>query len=125
MFVEIDGGKTVKSKARLLQPHLKENLKEQIKTWEGKGIIERAPESCSFSSPLVPVLKKNGQVRWAMDYRALNDITVKDYRPIPNVMDKLANIKANTNKTLRYFVWICRTHSITFHYQKTVKTKQQ
>jgi len=96
-------GRTVKSKARPLQPHLKENLKEQIKTWEEKGIVERAPESCPFSSPLVPVLKKNGQVRWAVDYRALNDITVKDYRPIPNVMDKLANIKANTNKPLRYF----------------------
>ncbi len=75
-------------------PHLKKNLKEQLDALVTKGVVEKASSACPFSSPVVPVKKKNGQIRWAVDYRALNSISRKDHRPFPNVYMKLSTLKA-------------------------------
>jgi hypothetical protein len=37
----------------------------------------------------VLVKKKNGKIRFCVDYRKLNDITTKDAFPLPNVLDIL------------------------------------
>jgi hypothetical protein len=42
-----------------------------------------------WSSAPVLVRKKDGSVRWCVDYRALNDKTVKDSFPLPNINDCL------------------------------------
>ena len=83
--IETEEGKSVKSQCRPLPPHLKENFKEQLDAWLQKGVVEKASSACPFSSPLVPVRKKNGTIRWAVDFRRLNNISKKDHRPIPNV----------------------------------------
>jgi hypothetical protein len=82
---------------------LKKNLKEQLDAWVKKGVVEKASTACPFSSPLVAVKKKNGQIRWAVDYRALNSISRKDHRPIPNVFEKLSTLKAGSRKSLRFY----------------------
>ena len=96
-------GKTTKAQPRPLPPHLKSKLKKQLDDWLDSRVIEPAPPNSPWSSPLVPVKKKNGETRWAVDYRVLIQFTVKDHRPIPNVMEKLANIKSTNRKLLRYF----------------------
>jgi hypothetical protein len=101
--IHVEEGKTCNAHLRPLPPHLKESFKEQLSNWIDKGIVERAEDSCPFSSALVPVRKKNGEIRWAVDYRALNKITRKDRRPVPNVFEKLASLKADTRKSFRYF----------------------
>ena len=50
------------------------------------GIIQ--PSQSSFSSPMVPVHKKDGSCHMHVDYRELNKITIKDKFPIP-IIDKL------------------------------------
>jgi hypothetical protein len=101
--IHVDEGKTCKAAVRPLPPHLKDDFRKQLDAWLDKGIVERAPDSCPFSSPLVPVKKKNGQIRWAVDFRQLNAISRKDHRPVPNVFERLASLKSTVRKPLRYF----------------------
>ena len=48
-----------------------------------KGVIR---QSCSpWSSPIVLIKKKDGSTRFCIDYRKLNEITVKDMMPLPHI----------------------------------------
>lgn len=58
------------------------------------GIIEEAQSA--WSSPFILVDKSDGTKRFAVDYRSLNDVTVKDRLPMPNVdelLDGLSSFK--------------------------------
>jgi len=47
------------------------------------GVIEEGNGAWGF--PVVLVRKKNGEVRFCVDYRALNGITAKDVYPLPRI----------------------------------------
>jgi hypothetical protein len=59
-------------------PELAE-LKEHIKELLEKGFI--CPSSSLWGAPMIFVLKKDGTQRLCMDYRALNEVTVKNKYP--------------------------------------------
>jgi hypothetical protein len=40
--------------------------------------------------------KKSGEIRWCVDFRALNEVTVKDSHQIGNVDDILARLSRST-----------------------------
>jgi hypothetical protein len=65
-------------------------LKEHIKELLEKGYI--CPSSSSWGAPMIFVPKKDGTQRLCMDYRALNDVTIKNNYPLPridNLFDQL------------------------------------
>jgi hypothetical protein len=69
---------------RMTTPELAE-LKEHIKELLEKGFI--LPSSSPWGAPVIFVLKKDGTQRLCMDYRALNEVTIKNKYPLPRIDD--------------------------------------
>ena len=61
--------------------------RKHLQTLLDAGVIQ--PSESDWASAPVLVRKKDGSVRWCIDYRALNDKTVKDSYPLPNIEDCL------------------------------------
>lgn len=75
-------------------------LQERVEEMKNTGII--AESSCSWSSAVV-LVKKNGQLRFCIDYRRLNAITIKDLYPLPrldDVIERLAGTEYFTSLDL-------------------------
>ena len=76
-------GPAIRQKPRPLNPTMKASLDEQIGEWLRNGVITESVSE--YSSPLVPVKKKDGTVRWCVDFRRVNDRIIADSFPIPHI----------------------------------------
>ena len=64
-------------------PHaLKETMRNEIRDMLSLGVIERS--NSSYASPVVMIRKKDGSVRFCIDFRKLNKVIMFDPEPIPN-----------------------------------------
>ncbi|XP_057691272.1 uncharacterized protein LOC130915330 [Corythoichthys intestinalis] len=60
---------------------------KHLKAMLEAGVITAS--ASEWASPVVLVRKKDGGVRWCVDYRALNNLTVKDAYPLPQIEECL------------------------------------
>lgn len=69
---------------RMAVEELKE-LKKQLTELQEAGYIR--PSSSPWGAPVLFVQKKDGSQRMCVDYRSLNDVTVKNKYPLPRIED--------------------------------------
>ena len=59
-----------------------------------QGVIK--PSASPWASPIVVVRKKDGNIRFCVDYRKLNSITKLDVFPLPRIDDTLDLLAQNS-----------------------------
>ena len=75
---------------RLIPPALKDNFRStwfMVKKWSYKTQLV----------PLVPVTKKTGEMRWVLDFCRVNDLSVTDSFPTPNISEILNSLGKSRN----------------------------
>ncbi|GBN59107.1 Retrovirus-related Pol polyprotein from transposon 297 [Araneus ventricosus] len=77
----------IKQYPRRLPLAKKEEAERLVKEMVDNGIIEES--SGPWASPIMLVKKKDGSTRFCVDYRKLNEITIKDSYPLPRIDDTL------------------------------------
>ena len=62
-----------------------EEIKKQTKELLEKGYIR--PSSSPWGAPVLLVEKKDGSLRMVVDYRAFNEVPIKNKYPLPMIND--------------------------------------
>ena len=66
---------------------LRQEIAKQLRKMQSLGVIR--PSSSPWASPIVLVKKKDGSLRFCIDYRELNSVTKADMFPLPRIDDLL------------------------------------
>jgi hypothetical protein len=66
-------------------------LKEQLQELLDKGYIR--PSASPWGAPIIFVPKKDGTQRMCVDYRSLNEVTIKNKYPLPRIDDLFDQLK--------------------------------
>ncbi|KAK3086157.1 hypothetical protein FSP39_014434 [Pinctada imbricata] len=85
----IDTGseKPIRQQPRRVPYQLKKEIDTQIDNMLANKIIR--PSSSPWASPIVLARKKDGSLRFCIDFRKLNAVTIKDAYPLPRIDDSL------------------------------------
>ena len=91
--VDTGSAKPIRQKMRRTPLGFENEEKQHLDGLLDIGVIQ--PSNSEWASPPVLIRKKDGKVRWCIDYRALNNVTTKDAFPLPNISECL-DILGNT-----------------------------
>jgi transposase InsO family protein len=83
-------GRPVKQRAYRVDPGKEKIIRAEVSKMLDEGIIE--PSDSPWASPIVLVQKKDDTTRFCVNYKKLNDQTVKDAYPLPRVEELLEQI---------------------------------
>ena len=92
--LELERNSPVRTRPKRLPPSWEEEVTQQVEEMCRNGICR--PSKSPWASDVVLVRKKDGQLRFAIDYRQLNAITKRDAYGPPNpqsILDKLSGSK--------------------------------
>ncbi len=92
MSIQIEPGvRPVSIRQYRLTPAEREALVAKVDEFVRRGWIE--PSASPWSSSVLFVPKPNGSLRFCVDYRFLNKVTVKDKGPLPDIQELLQNMQ--------------------------------
>ena len=77
----------IRQHLRRTPPAQRTAAKELLKEMRHSDVVQ--PSSSGWASPIVLAKKKDGTVRFCVDYRKLNQVTHKDAYPLPRIDDTL------------------------------------
>ena len=89
----------IRQKPRRFPDPVNKELERQCEELRKMDIIKCS--SSPYSSPIVPIRKKDGTLRMCIDYRSLNSITKADRFPIPSMNDLIFGLHG-----MQYFTTI-------------------
>ena len=101
----------IKQPMRRIPVHLRDEVDQQIDRMLEENIIQ--PSTSPWASGIVIVKKKDGTSRFCVDYRRLNDVTIKDAYPLPRIdesLDQLAGSKWFSCLDLNSGFWQVEMH---------------
>ena len=96
----------VRQAVRRMPPQRRQEVQELLSRMLKDDVIQ--PSSSPWAAPIVLVRKKNGNFRFCVDYRRLNEVTRKDAYPLPRIddtLDTLAGSKLFTTLDLLSGYW--------------------
>ncbi|UYV66907.1 hypothetical protein LAZ67_4003288, partial [Cordylochernes scorpioides] len=93
--IDTKDAKPIKHKPYRVSAKERDIIKEQIDEMLTEGIIR--PSSSPWSFPVILVKKRDGKYRFCVDYRKLNNVTVKDVYPIPRIDEVMDTLQGSTH----------------------------
>ena len=83
-------GRPIRQPFRRQNPIIRDIEQQQVKEMLRDGVVR--PSSSPWASPVVMVKKKDGSMRFCVDFRQMNDATIKDAHPLPRIDDTLESL---------------------------------
>jgi hypothetical protein len=102
----LTNGEVVNTRSRPYSPEEFSKLVEEVRKMLQQRIIRSS--TSRFSSGIVMVRKKDNTIRFCIDYRKLNSITIPDAYPLPRIdeiIDRLYGAKFFSKMDLRSGFW--------------------
>nr|VZI48398.1 unnamed protein product [Spirometra erinaceieuropaei] len=104
--IDTGSAKPVWQPPRRIPPHFQTEVNEMIQTMLDAGVIR--PSRSPWASPVTLVPKKDGKLRFCIDYRRLNAVTTRDSFPLPRIdvtLDALAGARWFSTLDLKAGYW--------------------
>ena len=99
------GSQQKKLPNRRMPVHYKDDLKEKIDAFMTKKVITHCHSHFCTSAPAMLVQKKNGKLRLVIDYRKLNEQTIKSFKPIPSIEEIFDTLQGSASFTIIEMSW--------------------
>lgn len=104
--IKLTNPNPIKQWYRPRNPAMQKIIDEEMGKMLEEGIIE--PSASAWSSPVVLVKKRDNTRRFCIDFRQLNEVTIKDAYPLPHVyatLDKLRDAQYLSTLDLKSGYW--------------------
>ena len=92
--VNVRDSPPIKQVPRRIPIQMREEVDKILEDMSSQGVIEESQSP--WVSPAVMVKKKDGSIRFCVDYRKLNEVTIKDSYPLPRIDDILDQLAGNS-----------------------------
>ncbi|KAI5737969.1 hypothetical protein M8J77_001280 [Diaphorina citri] len=105
-YIDVGGAKPIKQRPYHVNPKLQAVIHQEVDKMLAEGVIE--PCTSPWSNPIVLVKKSNGEYRFCLDFRKLNEVTRKDNYPLPrieSILDRLRAAKYLSKIDLKAAYW--------------------
>ena len=91
--IKLSTSEQIRSKGYPVPFKARDVMDSEIKEMLELGVIEKSVSP--YSSPVVLVPKKDGSVRFCIDFRKLNKVTEFDAEPMPNMEEVINRMSGN------------------------------